>query len=94
MLGRQRPNPEAAKCANAQKKKMKRSVTFCPSDIDDSDITLLIQMLRFNHRSKTEPMNYAPSRVLREPGKGSPKAVYIARKKKLCPAEVRQVLYH
>lgn len=41
------------------KKIMKiRTVTFCPSDINDSDMTLLIQMLRFNHRSQMEPKIY------------------------------------
>lgn len=96
MLRRQRPNPEEVKCANAQKKKMKiRTVTFCPSDINNSDKTLLIQMLGFNHRSKTEPKDYALSHVIQDPGKGLLRPAYTARKKEPhALLEVKQVLCH
>lgn len=96
MLRRQRPNPEAAKCANAQEKKNeKKNICHLLSfrDINDSDIILLIQMLRFNHRSKNEPKSYVLSHRIRDPGKGLPRAPYTARKKKVCPAEARHVLY-
>lgn len=73
-------------CKYPEKKMKIRTVTFCPSDINDPDKTLLIQMLGFNHRSKTEPKDYALSHVIQDPGKGLLRAAYTARKKEPCLA--------